>query len=275
MIVKGDDLVAGTHGRGFWILDDITPLRQIERGAARRPLVCSSRRRRYRVRWNTNTDTPMPPDEAGGQNPPDGAIINYYAGVAAAGPVTLEILDAAGKSVRRYSSSDRGEIPTRCDRAGANVLVPPAADAVERGRDAPLPVGHSLSADSGWRRRARRPADRRGAARHRAGAIRSWAPPGQYTVKLTVDGKSYTQPLTLKMDPRVTTPALGLAQQFTLSKQLYDGIIDGAEGAGRGSRGARGRRRDAGGSLAERCRRSKARPAAAAPPPTVPTRSTA
>jgi hypothetical protein len=52
-----------------------------------------------------------------------------------------------------------------------------------------------------------------------------WAPPGQYTVKLTVDGKSYTQPLTLKMDPRVTTPALGLAQQFTLSKQLYDGIL--------------------------------------------------
>src|SRR5258708_26897927 len=53
-----------------------------------------------------------------------------------------------------------------------------------------------------------------------------WAPPGQYTLKLTVDGKSYTQSLTLKMDPRVTTPALGLAQQFTLSKRLYDGIID-------------------------------------------------
>src|SRR5207245_8492066 len=53
-----------------------------------------------------------------------------------------------------------------------------------------------------------------------------WAAPGQYTVKLTVDGKSYTQPLTLKMDPRVKTPPLGLAQQFTLSKQLYDGILD-------------------------------------------------
>ena len=60
----------------------------------------------------------------------------------------------------------------------------------------------------------------------RAGAVRPWAAPGPYTVKLTVDGKSYTQPLTLKMDPRVKTPALGLAQQFTLSKQLYDGIID-------------------------------------------------
>jgi len=53
-----------------------------------------------------------------------------------------------------------------------------------------------------------------------------WAAPGQYTVRLTVGGKRYTQPLTLKMDPRVKTPPLGLSQQFTLSKQLYDGILD-------------------------------------------------
>ncbi len=111
LIVKGDDLVVGTHGRGIWILDDITPLRQLLVGAdpSVRPGRDTARPLRigetglfkpqiaYRVRQNTNTDTPIPPDEAAGQNPPDGAIINYTLASAASGPVTLEILDAAGK----------------------------------------------------------------------------------------------------------------------------------------------------------------------------------
>src|SRR6185436_2997500 len=100
--VKDDDLVAGTHGRGIWILDDITPLREIgkEDGGARaedgkdllfKPATA------WRVRWNTNTDTPLPPDEPRHPNPPEGAIIDYYLAQTASGPVVLEIFDSANR----------------------------------------------------------------------------------------------------------------------------------------------------------------------------------
>ena len=107
LVVKDDDLVVATHGRSFWILDDITPLRQVTAAVRRRrPRTSSRRRTPWRVRWNMNTDTPLPPDEPRGQNPPDGAVIDYWLEVGAAGPVTLEILDGAGRVVRRYSSTD-------------------------------------------------------------------------------------------------------------------------------------------------------------------------
>ena len=125
LIVNDDDLVAGTHGRGFWILDDITPLRQL--GATSQALECSTLtlfkpQIAYRVRQNTNTDTPMPPDEAAGTNPPDGAIINYTLASAASGPVTLEILDAAGKSCAAtrapIAARTRTPPPRRCRSTG-------------------------------------------------------------------------------------------------------------------------------------------------------------
>ena len=239
VIVKGDDLIAGTHGRGIWILDDITPLREIaaDVGQAFRPATAGLKPRTtsnalftpqtaYRVRQNTNTDTPIPPDEAAGTNPPDGAIINYTLATAASGPVTLEILDAAGKSVRRYSSTDRDDNP---DVATAPVPTywyrAPQTLSGAAGMHRFLWDIHYQPIPGGGGGRGGLPI---AAVPHDTVPAPSgpWAPPGTYTVKLTVDGKSYTQPLTLKMDPRVTTPAIGLAQQFTLSKQLYDGIID-------------------------------------------------
>ena len=93
IIVKDDDLVAATHGRGFWILDDITPLRQIGAEVASAPAYLYKPETAIRVRWDMNTDTPLPPDEPAAQNPPDGAIVDYYLGAASSGPVTLEILD--------------------------------------------------------------------------------------------------------------------------------------------------------------------------------------
>src|SRR5581483_2604317 len=101
-----DDLVAGTQGRGFWILDELEPLRQV--GEAKDTFLFKPQRA-WRVRWNKNTDTPLPPDEPAGQNPPDGAIIDYYLAAAEATPVSLEILDSAGNLVRRYSSTDKSE----------------------------------------------------------------------------------------------------------------------------------------------------------------------
>ena len=112
VIVKDDDLAIGTHGRGFWILDDITPLRQLDDKVVGSNAHLFEPETAYRVRWNVNSDTPLPPDEPAGQNPPDGAIIDYT--LSSATPVTLEILDAAGRQVRKYSSTD---VPEKLDES--------------------------------------------------------------------------------------------------------------------------------------------------------------
>src|SRR5207253_2143604 len=103
LVVHDGDLVVGTHGRCFWILDDIGPLRQLAQPA---PTLFAPRPT-YRFDRNTNTDTPLPPEEPAGKNPPDGAILYYYLGANATAPMTLEILDSTGKSIRKYSSVDK------------------------------------------------------------------------------------------------------------------------------------------------------------------------
>ncbi len=225
LIVKDDDLVVATHGRGFWILDDITPLRQLDAKITQSDAFLFRPQTAIRVRWDMNTDTPLPPDEPGGQNPPDGAIINYYLNGPASGPITLEIVDAAGKPIRRYSSADPVEMP---DSATAAVplywyrapRVLSTAPGMHRFQwdmhYQPLPGGGGRGG-----------LPMTAIAYDTAPAPNSpWVAPGQYTVKLTVNGKAYNQPITVRMDPRVKTPQLELAQQSTLSKQLYDGVLD-------------------------------------------------
>src|SRR5205823_3116076 len=87
LVVHGDDIVAGTHGRSFWILDDISPLRQLDAKIASADAHLFKPQPAIRVRWNMNTDTPLPPEEPAGQNPPDGAIIYYHLKEKIAGPV--------------------------------------------------------------------------------------------------------------------------------------------------------------------------------------------
>jgi photosystem II stability/assembly factor-like uncharacterized protein len=223
LIVKDDDLVAATHGRGFWILDDITPLRQLKPAVAEASAFLFKPQTAVRVRWNMNTDTPLPPDEPAAQNPPDGAILDYY--LAASGPVTLEILDSAGKQVRRYSSDDP---------------VPPADPMLAVPTYWVRPP-HPLSNAPGMHRFVwdlhynplpeARPNLPMQAIVHDTvpASIAPWAMPGTYTIKLTANGQSYTQPLTLKMDPRVHTPPAELAQQFAMSKQLYDDLLQASK----------------------------------------------
>ena len=107
LVFKDDDVVVGTHGRSFWILDDIACLRQMTPETAQKDAVLYKSSLAVRVRWDMNTDTPLPPDEPAGQNPPDGAVIDYWLKADAAQPVKLEILDARGKVVRHYASTDR------------------------------------------------------------------------------------------------------------------------------------------------------------------------
>jgi hypothetical protein len=221
---KDDDLVAATHGRGFWILDDITPLRQIGEDTAKSAALFAPETA-IRVRWDTNTDTPLPPDEPAGKNPPDGAILNYYLAEQTTGPVTLEIDDRAGQIVRKYSSDDAPDGP---DLATLQVpkywARPPQKISTEPGM-------HRFLWDMHYTSILDKDADLpMQAVVHSTALVNNspWVMPGTYTVKLTVNGQTYQQRLTVKMDPRVKTPLAGLIEQFTLSKQLYDDIKSSA-----------------------------------------------
>jgi photosystem II stability/assembly factor-like uncharacterized protein len=221
VIIKDDDLVAGTHGRGFWILDDITPLRQVNAEIAAAQSFLFRPQTAWRVRWNMNTDTPLPPEEPAGENPPDGAIIDYYLGAGAGGVVTLEILDSQGAPVRRYSSADALEAPD-------STLSIPAYWVRQPRVLSNAPGMHRFVWDLHYARVPGTLATYPIAAIFRntpPAASSPWVMPGRYTARLTVNGQRYTQPLTVKMDPRVRTSAAGLAQQFTLSKQLYDDLV--------------------------------------------------
>ncbi len=220
LTIHGDDLVAGTHGRGFWILDDIEPLRQITRASSANAVLFAPART-MRVRWNKNSDTPMPPDEPVGQNPPDGAIIDYVLNEASGSPVTLEILDSAGNVIRRYSSRDRAVKPRDEGNVPWYWIRPPQILSAAPGMHRFL-----------WDLHYQPPAGTR--PRYGMGAIvhdtppapgSPWVLPGTYTVRLTANATSVTRPLTVVMDPRVKTTAAGLAQQFALAKEMYDGIV--------------------------------------------------
>jgi len=231
LIVKDDDLVVGTHGRGIWILDDITPLRQIDVNNTT-DVILFKPQDAYRVRWNMNTDTPLPPDEPVAPNPPEGAIINYYLKSAASGPVTLEIVGSDGKLVRRYSSTDEAFKPNP-----ATITVPlywfrPLAAL------SAAPGMHRFTWDMHYQ-----PLDGSGrlggpnlpiaAIGHNTVPAPStpWVNPGQFTVKLTVNGKTYSQPIAVKQDPRVKTPAPAMQQIYTLSKSLYYSALDAQKAA--------------------------------------------
>ncbi|MBE3126385.1 MAG: glycoside hydrolase [Acidobacteria bacterium] len=225
IVVKDDDLVAATHGRGFWILDNITPFRQLDEKTAAAEATLFRPQIATRVRWNMNTDTPLPPDEPGGENPPDGAVIDYALKSDASGPVTIEIVDGTGRVIRRYTSADKGEYPT-----------PESAPVPLYWYRKPL----TLKTAAGMHRflwdMRYQPlvgGGRRGGLPIAATPWNTvptpnsiWAPPGLYTIKLTVDGQTLKQPLTLRMDPRVKTPASGLAQQFELSRAMYEGVLE-------------------------------------------------
>jgi hypothetical protein len=235
LIVKNDDLVVGTHGRGFWILDNITPLRQSDRpdgglystsarndGGGTPPRRLDAKlfkpQTALRVRANLNTDTPLPPDEPAGENPPDGAMIDYSLSKDASGPVTIEIKDGKGQLVRKYSSADKPvEANPKRLRIPNYWIRRPQSVSTKIGMHRFLWDMHyahipgvepefPISATYG----------------HTAPQATSpWVAPGDYTVTLMVDGQTFTEPLTVTMDPRVKASAAELLEQFDLSWKLY------------------------------------------------------
>jgi hypothetical protein len=241
LVIKDDDVVVGTHGRSFWILDNVTPLRQLTgTGETRlfRPQTAT------RIRYSQWPDTPLPPDEPAGENPPDGAIIDYVIGSGGAGsqPVTLEILDGS-KLVRRFASTDTSMAPADIGNVPRYWIRPTQVLSAAPGMhrfvwDLRYPEPRVLNTQYPI---SATPAN---TAREPRGP---WVVPGTYTVRLTVNGTTSTQPLTVRMDPRVKTSAATLARQFTLSKGVYDDInrtraaLDSARGFRTSLRDLRGR----------------------------------
>ena len=219
LVIHQDDVVIGTHGRSFWILDNITPLRQLNAQVADADAHLFAPQVTYRMRRNNNTDTPLPPEEPAGQNPPDGAMLDYT--VKANGPVTLEISDEAGGLVRRFASTDKPEpvdpkelpVPTYWIRLPQIPLAEPGMHRFVWDLRYPPPdsLEHEYPISAIYHDTPRYP-------------LGPAVLPGHYNAKLTVAGKSYTQPLTIRMDPRVKTPPDGLRQQFATEIRIVEAM---------------------------------------------------
>ena len=215
--IHENDLIVATHGRGFWILDDIAPLREVSTD-----FVSSTRlftpAEPYRVQRDTNTDTPIPPDEPMAPNPPEGAIIDYYL-PSAATSVKIDILDAQNKVIRSFSNTDKPEIT---DEELQKQLIPLYWVRPQR----------RLSTEAGmhrWTWTLHYPAPSWSRHEYPIAAIARDTPrlplgptavPGKYTVRLTVDGKTFAAPLMVKMDPRVKVPESDLQKKLQAETKL-------------------------------------------------------
>jgi photosystem II stability/assembly factor-like uncharacterized protein len=220
LAVHEADLILATHGRSFWILDDISRLRQLPAGgAAPRETVLFRPAGAWRVHRSTWTDTPIPPDEPLASNPPPGAVIEYSLPKEAKHPVMLEVFDASGALVRRYRSDDTPEP----DAARlARQLIPQYWVKLPR----VLPAGAGMHR---WVWDLRYPAPVSVTQGYPISAVPRATPlepegplaqPGTYRVRLTVEGKHFEAPLVLKQDPRVTLPTEALAAQLALATRL-------------------------------------------------------
>jgi photosystem II stability/assembly factor-like uncharacterized protein len=231
------DLVAGTHGRGFWILDNLTPLREaaaLRQAAATQSAHLVKPMTAVRLRNFINDPTPWPPEVPAGESGPVGAVLDYFLPKAASGPVTLEILDATGAVVRTYASTDPVLNPDPVRDPAAYVAL---CQRTPNAQHCAFPLywpaaSTALSAEAGmhrWLWDMHYDPIVPGGGGGSTGAVPGrmmtvvgapWAPPGRYVARLTVDGAQFTEPFTLRLDPRVTTPAPALTQLFTMTRTL-------------------------------------------------------
>ncbi len=235
VIVHQNDLVIATWGRALWILDDVAPLRQIDEArASSGPGFLWTPAPALRMRWDNNQDTPVPPEVPAGQNPPDGAIIDYYLRGSPGAPITLSIRDTQGRLVREYTSAPGSpdttmpNVPTYwfkpddADRlssaAGMHRVVwdlryatPPSlnygadgqlGDTASYGIIAPAIIGHSP----------------------RQQPVGPLALAGTYQVQLAVGDATFTRPLRVVNDSRVTVSDADLSASLDLQLGLVSGL---------------------------------------------------
>ena len=230
--IHDSDLIVATHGRSFWILDDIAPLREVSADLAKSVHLFPPATA-YRVQRDTNTDTPLPPDEPAAANPPDGAIVDYYL-PATANAVTIEVLDAMGHVVRKYSNTDK---PEATEEELKKQLIPlywtrefrPLSTAAGMHRwvwdlhfTAPESSRHEYPIAAIAHDTPRLP-------------LGPTALPGTYKVRLTVDGKAFTAALSIKMDPRVKATSAALQKKFEAETRLASVMTQTSQALSQGS----------------------------------------
>lgn len=254
LAVHGQDLIVATHGRSFWILDDVSPLRQSAAISAVKEAALLKPSAAVRIHRSTGTDTPIPPDEPTGRNPPDGAVIDYYLAHSVKAPVRLEIIDGGGTLVRGVSDTDpvpltqpeidQELIPSYWIRnrkplattAGMHRWVWDLRYAPPRTPQRGFPIS-AVPGDT---------------PQEPVGPL---ATPGIYTVRLRVGARHWEQPLTLSIDPRLNS--LGpqdLGAQLKLAQRLA-GTLNASTSAMLEARSLRAQLKEilapAGGALAE------------------------
>ena len=225
--LKGDEIVVATYGRGFWALDDYSLLRQLTPAMNREGAHLFKPGDAVRLRRNVGQDTPFPPEVPHAQNPPDGVIIDYWLAKAPAKEITLDVLDASGAIVRHMSS----------------VAVPPVKEAAQPpepnfwiATPRPLPIAVGTNRVN-WDLRIDDPP-----AFTRTFEINAnpgltppspegpLVPPGVYTIRLTVAGKSYTQPVTVVNDPRSPATVADVRAQYALQTRIVAGMQSSWDG---------------------------------------------
>ena len=219
LVIKDDDIAIGTHGRSFWILDDITALRQVSNQLNTGKNILYKPQNAFRVRWNMNPDTPIPQEEPAGQNPPDGAIINYYLNENV-NSISLEILDAENNVIRKYSSADTmykiGDVNIPHYWIRPQQILSAAAGSHRFMWDmhyTPLNVSPSYPISATYMNTA-------------PVATSPWVMPGKYKAIIKVGGDTtvYMQTFEVKKDPRVNSGVKDLQLQHDVSLMCYNNI---------------------------------------------------
>ena len=205
LVVKDDDLVVATHGRSFWVLDNVTPLRQLSADKAKADMILYEPQTALRLHYPEEFDRRQPV----GDNPPAGAIIDYYFKAAPKDEITIDILDTGGKPIRHLSSKEKKE----------SEQPPEWPDRIERAKTIPANEGMNRFA---WDLRYDDPIQIPGAFYSGTGPKGPLALPGDYQVKLTAGGNSQTVPLHLVIDPRTKGAGIALEKQFALSMLVND-----------------------------------------------------
>src|SRR5206468_9846975 len=227
MVIHGNDLVVGTYGRGIFVLDDYSPLRQITAATATDSVHLFAPGDAVRLRRNVGADTPFPPEVPHALNPPDGAIIYYYLGSQPAGEIALDVLDAGGTVVRHLSSAAVAPVKEAAQPPEPDFWIAtpqPLPTAVGTNRvnwdlraEAPPAFTHTfeINANPGLT-----PPSPEGPL----------VPPGVYTLKLSVGGKAYTQALTVVNDPRSPARGADVRAQYDLQMKIVAGMRAAWEG---------------------------------------------
>ena len=230
LAIEQDDLIVATFGRALWAIDDISPLRELAEKAipASSAVYLFAPAPAVRMQWDTYTDTPLNPDVAAAENPPDGAIVDYYLKSPPEGQITLEVYDSAGYLVRAYSSSGAASLdykvnvpdfwlappPLLPKKAGINRFVwdlryPDPEQLLYTYYGVHVNyfeytlADHAIPHNTPWH--------------EPQGAM---VLPGQYEVRLTVGGQIYRQPIVVKLDPRLKVSMPELARQLDLAQKI-------------------------------------------------------